>query len=93
MHDLKIVKKNRGDKMNSILYGVSKINYGVKIRMKSREIQMNYLRTFYSPSLYAKFKSAMEYPLDDCTIVERILNPAKRCGKMEQIVWDLMQHN
>lgn len=79
--------------MNEILNGVSKINYGVKIRMKSREKQMNYMYAFYSPSLYAKFKAAMEYPPEDCSIVERILNPAKRCGKTEQIIWDLMQHN
>lgn len=63
--------------MNSILYGVSKINYGVKIRMKSKEKQENYLRTFFSPSVYAKFEAAMEYSLDDCMIMDRIINSTK----------------
>lgn len=79
--------------MNAILNGVSKINYGVKIRIKSREKQMNYLYAFYSPSVYAKFKASMEYPPDECSIAERILNPAKRCGKTEQIMWEIMQQN
>lgn len=60
--------------MNDILNGVSKINYGVKIRMKSREKQRNYLRAFFSPSVYAKLKAGMEYPLDDNIIMERIFN-------------------
>lgn len=77
--------------MNSILYGVSKINYGVKIRMKSKEKQENYLRTFFSPSMYAKFKAAMEYPIDDSTIRERIFNAQKRSGKTEEMMYNFLK--
>lgn len=77
--------------MNDILNGVSKINYGTKIRMKSREKQINYLRTFFSPSMYAKFKRAMEYPIEDSTITERIFNNAKRCGKTEEMMYNFLK--
>ena len=77
--------------MNSILNGVSKINYGVKIRMKSREKQMNYLRTFFSPSMYAKFKAAMEYPIEDSIITERIFNAEKRRGKTEAMMYNFLK--
>lgn len=60
--------------MNNILDGVSKINYGVKILMKSKEKQMNYLRTFYSPSPYARFKAIMEYPIEDDNIRKKIID-------------------
>ena len=51
--------------------------------MKSREQQMNYLRTFSSPSVYAKFKAAMEYSPDDNIIMERIFN---RPSLLEQVI-------